>query len=285
MRQYCKKTSTTPSCEGSRPDRPAVRPVAWPGRLVRLETAESTNSSALRLAGGSQGDDFAVVAEEQTAGRGRLGRSWISPKGGGLYCSVALRPAAEPGRWPQLTLVMAVAAVEAIAAATGARLAIKWPNDLYFDGRKVGGILAEVRPDPDGGSGAVTVGIGINLSHRRADFAADLVDTIDSIAGITGLDPDGELLLCSLLDHFHVWRLLWEEEGFAPVRARWLEYDCTVGKRVTLRGVDDTKVLVEDIDVEGWLLVRDGSGKRHRVVADDILLDGREVDTGNPRED
>lgn len=244
----------------------------WPGDLLEYDVVDSTNTRALGLVDSGLGDDFAVSARMQTAGRGRLGRAWFSPKDMGIYCSVALRPRAAMERWPQLTLVMAVAAVAAVKEVAAVDLEIKWPNDLYWHGRKAGGILAEIKPGAEGKGDAVVVGIGLNLGQRARDFPGELSDSACSLALADGEHAAHHELVRALLDSFHAWRREWEEKGFAGVRNNWLANDCSIGKWVTLPGSDRKRVRVEGMDEAGDLLVRAESGEATRLIADDIVL-------------
>ncbi|MFM7141205.1 MAG: biotin--[acetyl-CoA-carboxylase] ligase, partial [Alphaproteobacteria bacterium] len=123
------------------------RPRRFAGGVVHRDEVDSTNRLAIELARGGAAEGTAVVAEKQTAGRGRLGRTWESPPGLNLYLSVILRPALSPVEVPRLTLAAAVAVADAIAATTGLRPEIKWPNDVLVDGRKACGILTELEAE------------------------------------------------------------------------------------------------------------------------------------------
>ena len=135
-----------------------------------------------------------MVADEQTAGRGRLGRRWLAPAGTSLLCSVQLRPQVDPQRLPELTGVTAHAAAEAIEAVTGLAAAIKEPNDLLIGGRKVAGVLAEAREE------RVVLGMGINVNIRRADLPDEVDLPATSLLVQTGRATDRAELLVELLD-------------------------------------------------------------------------------------
>src|SRR5258708_10466029 len=129
--------------------------------ILRFDSIDSTNLEALRQARTGAPEGLCIVAREQTKGRGRLDRSWQSPKDAGLYCSVVLRPTLETAVWPLLTLMAALAVSDALMKACSLRADIKWPNDLCVNDRKLCGILAET-VDTETGSAAI-LGIGINL--------------------------------------------------------------------------------------------------------------------------
>lgn len=140
----------------------------------RLAEVSSTNEVLKRLAADGAPSGSVVVADVQTAGRGRPGHGWHSPPGG-LYASFLIRASIEPRRWPRFTLAGALAAARALEETTGIAPTLRWPNDLFYFGRKVGGVLAEVRGPAPGGTGAVVVlGVGINLKGTRESFPREL---------------------------------------------------------------------------------------------------------------
>lgn len=241
--------------------------------VYSCRTIDSTNAHAIRLIeGGAGGDEFAVTAAEQTAGRGRMERVWVSKPGLGLYLSIVSRPCVAVENLPQSTLVAAVAAVHALRARCDAPVSIKWPNDLYYDGKKLGGILTQTKWGAPGARVSVVVGIGINCNHVVDDFPPELRTTATSMRAITGVPIDGEILVPALLDSFQCWRRCWEEDGFAVVRREWLSLDCTVGKRVSLPEHPDRKAVVTGISEYGELVLKDDSGEEHTVIAGDVVL-------------
>src|SRR6266576_3119890 len=133
-------------------------------QVIRYDSLPSTNTEAARLAVLGVEEGLCVVADEQTAGRGRLQRTWLSPKGAGLYCSTLLRPIIPLDQWPLLTFMAALAVSDALRNACDLETDIKWPNDLLSGERKICGILAEAI-DTDKGR-AVVVGIGVNLTKE-----------------------------------------------------------------------------------------------------------------------
>jgi BirA family biotin operon repressor/biotin-[acetyl-CoA-carboxylase] ligase len=164
--------------------------------ILRFESLDSTNTEAARQARRGAPEGLCVVAREQTAGRGRHERVWISPPGAGLYCSTLLRPQMELSAWPLLTLMAALAVHDALLEACGLCTDIKWPNDILACERKLAGILAETVETRDAGRACI-LGIGINLSESA--FPAELLERATSIEGLTGSAPDAERLLQALL--------------------------------------------------------------------------------------
>src|SRR5215210_7310058 len=141
--------------------------------VLRFDSLPSTNTEAARQAALGAPEGLCVVAREQTAGRGRRARSWVSPKDAGLYVSIVLRPALEARRWPLITLAAALAVRDALLEACELNADIKWPNDLLADGRKLCGILAETAEGARGH--AVVLGVGVNLA--RGSFPPEISDT------------------------------------------------------------------------------------------------------------
>lgn len=187
-------------------------------RVLRYESLPSTNSEVARLALDGVEEGLAVVADEQTAGRGRLQRAWSSPKGAGLYFSILLRPRIATARWPLITFVAALAAGDALLDGGGVQTDIKWPNDLLVNERKICGVLAEATETPAGR--AVVVGIGINLTNNA--FPGDLIHVATSVADESGRQPEREAILAALLSGIARWySLLHEPDGVDKVVAAW----------------------------------------------------------------
>jgi len=165
--------------------------------IHRLETCASTNDTVRALAAAGAPEGTVVVADEQTAGRGTKGRGWNSPRGLGLYASILLRPAS-PAVVPLLPLAAGIAARDAVEASHGLAARIRWPNDILFEGRKLGGVLCESvfagdRPE------FVIVGIGLNAAQGSEAFPGDLRETAVSIASALGAPADRERLFDALL--------------------------------------------------------------------------------------
>ncbi len=167
----------------------------WVTRVVCHAEVASTNAEALRLAATGEPEGLVVVADTQSAGRGRLGRSWWSQPGTALLASWLVRPSLAPDRWPLLALAAGVAAARAAAAAAGIEVRLKWPNDLMAGGHKTGGILTE-----SDGRGAIVVGLGINV--RQDAFPDDIRDTATSLVAAGGRAPARAWVLAATLSAF-----------------------------------------------------------------------------------
>jgi BirA family transcriptional regulator, biotin operon repressor / biotin---[acetyl-CoA-carboxylase] ligase len=231
--------------------------------VVRLPSVESTQAVAWRLAAEGRPDRTVVVADHQSAGRGRRGRAWTDAPGTSLLVSILVRPRVPLGLWPLFSLTTAVAAVEALRRSTGLEARLKWPNDVLARGRKLGGILLESRGsahDP-----VLVIGVGLNLAQR--EFPLELAGLATSVALETGSAPARDAVLAALLDEFDAWRARLESEGAEPVRARWLALGETIGRQVTIDGITGVAV---GLDADGALLVEDAAYGTRRIVAGEI---------------
>jgi BirA family transcriptional regulator, biotin operon repressor / biotin---[acetyl-CoA-carboxylase] ligase len=194
-----------------------------------------------------------AVTDHQTAGRGRLGRAWEEAPGTAVLCSVLLRPPAER-RSAELSLVTAVAAAEAVEAATGLSAQIKWPNDVMLNRRKVAGILAEQRGD------TVVVGIGVNVNQTRGQLPADARTPAGSLRSLTGREYEREAVLSTLLARLDHRYAQWRADGLDGVFDDLGSRDFLRGRRVRLGDESGTAV---QIDREGRLEIAfDGAGHR-----------------------
>lgn len=232
----------------------ASRPMRRIGHAIEAHASMvSTNDRARELLGLTDGDGRVVVAEEQTAGRGRRGREWLSPPGLNLLVSVAMRPGiAAQDAW-QLGLAAALAAADACSAV--APIALKWPNDLVSatDDRKAGGLLIETMAEGDRLSGAI-VGIGINANWRLDDMPEALRGTATSLADLAGEPVDRVALLARLLGRLEE-ELDAIEAGHSPLE-RYRARCSTLGRTVTIATADGSVTgRAVDLDAAGALVV------------------------------
>ena len=232
----------------------------WVNRVVCAEQLDSTNAEALRLAVAGEPEGLVVVADAQTAGRGRLGRSWWAEPGTALLASWLVRPALEPERRPLLSLVAGVAAANAARAGGGVTVRLKWPNDLLLEGRKLGGILAE-----SDASGAVVVGLGLNV--RQEAFPDEICDTATSLVGGGGRASSRAWLLAATLSGFGA-RMAAPEDAIEDYR----ELCATLGSRVRVEQSDGRSLEGEAVEITetGALVVSTSSG-RVTVAAGDVV--------------
>lgn len=234
--------------------------------LLCLEETPSTSEVAFHMAseGGAPHGQL-VVAEAQTKGRGRLGRSWISPGGVNLYFSLVLRPALDPARAPELALVAGVALAEALSD-FGAPARIKWPNDVEIGGRKVAGILAEMSAVPERLLFAV-LGVGINVNADP--LPNEIASIATSLKRELGRPVSRPRVLSAALGGLEDWLDRHEDQGFAPVRERWRELSSTLGNAVDVE-VEGRVLSGEAIDIDegGALLIRTPQGVQRVLVGD-----------------
>ncbi len=225
---------------------------------------ESTNSLLATMAANGAPAGTVVVAEEQSAGRGRMARHWHSPRGSGLYLSLLLRPEIELSRVTSLPLVVGLALAEVLTPlAPETPPQVKWPNDVWLAGRKVGGILCELRMEPDAPY-YVVVGIGLNVNLAPAEIPADLRQRATSVAIAAGRTVSRPALLMALLDQLEREYDLWHSDGFAPFLERFASVDALYGRQIVIsRGVAEASGTAVGVDCEGALLLRlaDGSSE------------------------
>ncbi|AKU91675.1 biotin--[acetyl-CoA-carboxylase] ligase [Vulgatibacter incomptus] len=229
----------------------------------------STNDEAVSLARDGAAHGEVVIADRQTAGRGRRGRVWASPPRVNLHLSAILRPKLPPQRAPELVAVVAVAAAETLRD-LGVSAGIKWPNDLEAEGRKIAGILLDLSADA-GRIHFVVAGIGINLNATRDDLPEELRGIATSVRQEVGAIVSRAEVAASLLAHLETWLDRFEEEGFAPVRSRYRELSSILGHPVRLTEPDRTlDGIAEEIDEAGALIVRLPDGGTERFLSGDV---------------
>jgi BirA family biotin operon repressor/biotin-[acetyl-CoA-carboxylase] ligase len=243
----------------------ALRPL-----ILRFDSLPSTNTEAARQAAQGAPEGLCVVAREQTRGRGRAGRAWVSPVDAGLYFSIVLRPDDLPARaWPLLTLMAALAVHDALWEACGLRPDIKWPNDIIADERKLCGILAETIETERGR--AVVIGIGINLDDRA--FAPELKSLATSVSALTGKAADAETLMQSLIRALDErYRILCAARGDAEIIKAWsLHSSYAQGRHV--RAVLPTETFTgwtRGLESDGALRVETEQGEIKIIRAGDV---------------
>ena len=246
--------------------RGAWRQVEW------HEETDSTQRVARDRARAGAPEGTVVIAERQTAGRGRLGRSWHSPGGLNLYCSIVLRPSLAPGAVPQLALVAGIAAAAAIAEEIGRRPAIKWPNDVLVDGRKVVGIITEMESELERVT-HVILGIGVNLNAPRSAFPPELRRKATSLRVATGRRVDRAAFTGRLLAALEARYGRFVRGGFASMRAEWEAHSSLTGADVRVLGLEgEVAGRVLGVDTDGALRVRRRGGNVVRILAGEVTV-------------
>lgn len=242
------------------------------GRKVQyVETVGSTQDEARRLADAGAPEGTLVVAEEQRAARGRLGRSYFTPAGG-LWFSLVLRPRRSPEEVVLLSLLTGVAVHRAIEATTGLAPVIKWPNDLLLGDRKLAGILIEMASEQDV-LHYVVAGVGVNVNLARADFPMELQPIATSLSEALGRKVARVPLLQRILERMEDLYDRYLAEGGRVALDAWRALPSTLGRRVVVEELQERwEGVAVDLDEEGRLLVRDDDGAVHRVLAGDTRV-------------
>jgi BirA family biotin operon repressor/biotin-[acetyl-CoA-carboxylase] ligase len=239
-------------------------------RIVHYFRTDSTNDVALNLATQGAAHGTVVLAEEQTAGRGRLGRSWYSEKSSGIYASIILRPPLAPAAAPVLTLLAGVATQQAVRSTTGLPVDIRWPNDLLLNGKKVCGILTEMSAELDR-LHAVVLGIGLNVNHREMPPELKEIATSLRMEGRKSYSR-AQILVAMLKELERKYRLLLDEGSDAIVRAWTAASTYAKGKRIRVRS-EAGEYLATTVGLEpsGALRIRREDGREESLVAGEIV--------------
>ena len=246
----------------------------WREQIQFFDTITSTNDCLKQLAIQGAPEGTILVADCQTSGRGRLGRSFLSPSGVGIYLSVLLRPSCKSSELMHLTCASAWATCNAIEKAAGFRPGIKWTNDIVYQGKKLSGTLTELGLNPDGTASYAIIGTGINCNQLQGDFPPELRDMAGSIKQLTGKTVDRPLVAAELIDAwYHMYRrLLTEKEEIIRLYRR----DCvTIGQQISVIQKDRVrhgKAL--DVDEAGALVVRFEDGTVETVNSGEVSVRG-----------
>ena len=239
-----------------------------------LAETDSTQRVARELARAGAAEGTVVIAEAQTAGRGRLGRTWHSPRGVNLYCSIVLRPALLPAAVPQVALVAGVAVAAALAETPGVAPRIKWPNDVLIDGRKVAGVLTEMEAEVERVH-HVILGIGVNLNASRSAFPPELRERVTSVLLATGRRVDRAAFTARLLAALEARYGRFLEGGFGVVRSECESYSCLTGTEVRVASPEgEVAGRVAGLDADGALRLTRPDGTSTRIVAGEVTLRG-----------
>lgn len=239
-------------------------------KVLRFDSLPSTNTELARLASEGAEEGLTIVADEQTAGRGRLQRAWSSPKRAGLYFSILLRPKIPQNQWPLITFMAALAVGDALSESSGVETDIKWPNDLLSGERKICGILAEGIDAIHGR--AVVLGIGINLTQSA--FPRELASVATSVSEATGRPPEREAILAALLAAIARWySLLNEPGGLEKIIAAWSSRSSyATGKFVQVSNGDELwQGTTCGVEHDGALRLSTDSGEIKLVRAGDVF--------------
>ncbi|HZG60243.1 MAG TPA: biotin--[acetyl-CoA-carboxylase] ligase [Anoxybacillus sp.] len=234
------------------------------------EEVTSTQKIAHKLAYEGAPEGTLVVAERQTAGRGRLARTWFSPKGTGIWMSLILRPAIPPQKAPQLTLLAAVAVAQGIQEVTGLIPDIKWPNDILINGKKAVGILTELQAESER-IHSVIIGIGINVNQQAEQFPEEIQQIATSLALEKGERINRAELIKAILLKLETLYRQYLQHGFLPIKLLWESYSVSIGKEIIARTPSGTmKGKALGITDEGVLMLETADGEIHHIYSADI---------------
>ena len=201
--------------------------------LHYYEEIGSTNDEGFRLGVQGAPEGTVLIAERQSAGKGRMQRVWHSPAGANIYTSIILRPHLEPAHAPQISIAAGVAVAETLNTYCSGRACLKWPNDVLIDDKKVCGILSQMKMSGNT-IDFVVVGIGINVNLNREQFPQDIQSIATSLAVEAGREISRLELIISLYENLAKWYRELLQSGFAPVKERWLGLSPMIGKKVSV---------------------------------------------------
>lgn len=241
-------------------------------KITYKSSVKSTQEIAHSLARDGAAEGSIVLADEQTGGRGRLGRAWQSPAGTGVWMSLILKPNIPLQKAPQLTLLIAVAASKAIERVSGLEAAIKWPNDILINGKKTAGILTELQAEADS-IHSVIVGIGMNVNQESEHFSDEIAQIATSLAIEGGQTYKRAEVIGVLLQEIETLYHQYLEQGFGVIKLLWEARAFSLGKRITARSVTGSITgYAKGITEEGVLLLEDDTGKVHSIYSADIEI-------------
>ena len=246
----------------------------WKDRIQWFDTIDSTNTRAKQIGAQGAPDGTILIADSQTGGRGRLGRSFHSPVGKGIYLTVLLRPNCHASQLMHLTCATGIAMCDAVESATGLRPGIKWTNDLVFGTRKLGGILTELALDSEGNVTYAVVGIGINCNQSIEEFPEEIRSIATSLAVQTQVPVDRSKVIAAMLAELYQMSatLLDQQDQMLAQYAN----DCvTIGKEISVvRAQEVRHGTAVGIDPEGALLVRFADGHTEAVSSGEVSIRG-----------
>ncbi len=235
-----------------------------------LEEVDSTNARAWQLAEAEAADGTVIIADRQSAGRGRLGRRWESPSKVNLYCSILLRPQIPVQQAPQLTFLSAVTVAETLNDLYQLPARVKWPNDILVGGAKIAGLLNEMNAETEQ-IHFVILGIGVNLNMTAEQFPEDILYPATSVLLETGKTIDRAEFIRSLLTKLDGYYSEFLREGFVPIRRRWESLCELMNSRVQVdQNPGILQGMVVGLDADGALRLQLDDGRVERILAGDV---------------
>jgi BirA family biotin operon repressor/biotin-[acetyl-CoA-carboxylase] ligase len=244
---------------------------SWLGKsLYVYNEIDSTQVMAQKLAREGAPSGTVVIADRQTAGKGRMGRKWHSSYGAGIWMSLILRPDIPLSATPQLTLLSSVAVLKGIMKSIPLELGIKWPNDLLINNKKVSGILTELNAETDQVN-YVVVGVGINVNQETEHFPEEIRGIATSLRIESGSILERNQVILNVLKEVETLYDLYIEHGFSPIKTLWEAHALSIGRRIIARTPHGTfEGIAQGITQEGVLLLEDVEGHIHKIYSADI---------------
>lgn len=243
------------------------------GTVIHIKETASTNVVAKEYARKGAVHGTSIIADNQTAGRGRLGKKWQSIAGTGLYCSIIIRPESY-GReeYAKMTLVAGLAVAETIEKLCGAAIGLKWPNDLYLQGRKCAGILCEASLGAHEDEDFIIIGIGINVNSKIEEFSDEMRVSPTSLLAVTGHTYPIDALLLEVQQSVLEKVSLFQKTRLREILPLWKSRDMLAGTTIRCLAVGglETEGIACGVNDDGVLYVRDAEGKLHEVLSGDV---------------
>ena len=263
------KLKGVPDTLGEREILPGLKTGVLGKKIIRLTEVDSTNTYASKLAVDGEPEGTVVIAEHQTAGRGRLGRKWVSPPGLNIYASIILRPKVPPRDAPLVTFVAAVALARTVRGLYNLDAGIKWPNDLLINGRKSAGILTEMSAEPELVR-HIILGVGIDVNMPREDFPKEIKDISTSVMLELGRKVNRAELMRRFLEELEKSYLMMVDGRRADILDEWRSLSVTLGRNVRVTSHAGEKTgFARDINTEGGLIL-EVDGKEETVTSGDV---------------
>ena len=241
-------------------------------KVYYFSEIDSTNDEAFELAAAGSPEGTVVIADSQTKGKGRLQRVWYSPLGSNIYTSIILRPNLAPDRAPQISILAGVAVAEIMDNFCPGMVNLKWPNDVLLKGKKVCGILAQIKTSASHVD-FIILGIGINININYNQLPQDIQNTATSLAIETGRKISRQELIIDLYENLAKWYKKLIVDGFSAVKEKWLSMAPMIGKKVQIMsGNEVVSGKAFGIDEHGSLLLLTAEDRRIKVSAGDATI-------------
>lgn len=241
-------------------------------QLYYYEEIGSTNDEAFRLGLAGAPEGTALIANSQSAGKGRMQRVWHSPAGSNIYTSIILRPKITPARAPQISILAGVAVAEVLESYCPDRIELKWPNDILIDGKKVCGILCQIQTNASEVD-FIVLGMGINVNISYVQFPKEICNLATSLGIETGGEISRQELIISLYENLAKWYKQLLQDGFGLIKEKWLSMSPMIGQTVQVMFQKEAvsgKAI--DLDEDGSLILLAAGNKELKVSAGDATI-------------